>query len=189
MSDPQTKAELLAALKQVQNALTQTVQTMPNEQFNSGTAQSWSASGYLQHLILSVKPFGKAMKLPAEQLRKTFGKPEQPSRSYAELVAAYKARLEEGVRAEDYESVTPITYRFPEGVDDQQQYLVDTWNDTNNRLLAALESWTEEDLDAYQLPHPAVGMLTIREMLFFTVYHNTLHWHDIEQASEKAKMG
>jgi len=30
-------------------------------------------------------------------------------------------------------------------------------------------------VDQYQLPHPVLGKLTIREMLFFTIYHNLRH--------------
>jgi hypothetical protein len=186
MSDPQTKAELVEQLVHVQQALTETVQAMSSEQFNNGTLESWSAALYLQHLILTTKPFAKALKLPPEQLLTMFGKPDHPSRNYVDLVAVYKARLDDGIRAEDFQPVTATSYRYPEGVEDKQKYLVETWNESNNRLLDALKEWTEEDLDAYQLPHPAVGLITLREMLFFTVHHNTLHWHDIEYAGAQS---
>jgi uncharacterized damage-inducible protein DinB len=182
MTDPQTKAELIERLSQIQRSLTDTVQAMSSEQFNNGTDTSWSASRYLQHLILSVKPFAKAMKLPTEQLKIMFGQPERLSRNYAEVVAIYKSRLDDGVKAEDYQGVNPNFYRFPEGVEDQQQYLVETWNESNNRLFDALAQWSEEDLDHYQIPHPIGEIMTMREMLFFTVYHNTLHWNDIQYA-------
>jgi hypothetical protein len=112
-----------------------------------------------------------------------FGQPDHPSMSYAELVAMYNAKLAEGFRAEDSPPVTPAVYRFPEGTVSEKEHLVQAWNDGNNRLLEALKIWSEEDLDTHQLLHPAVGMLTIREMLFFTLHHNTLHWHDIEDAA------
>jgi hypothetical protein len=120
------------------------------------------------------------MSLPVAQLHKMFGQPDHPSRTFAEVAAGYKAKLAEGLRAEDNERVTPVSYRFPENTVDEREHLLQAWNDGNNRLLAALQNWTEDDLDRYQLPHPAGGMLTLREMLYFTVFHNTLHWHDIE---------
>lgn len=186
MHDPQSKNDLIEQLRAIQQSLADSVQKMSSQEFNAGTDVSWSASGYLQHLILSVKPFAKALKLPPDQIEKLFGQPDHPSRSYAEVVKIYKARLGEGIRAEDFTPVTPITYRFPEGTEDRQRYLVETWNDSNNRLLEALGQWSEEDLDTHQIPHPAIGLITVREMLFFTVYHNTLHWHDIEEAPGKA---
>ena len=38
-----------------------------------------------------------------------------------------------------------------------------------------LGNWSEKDLDKYKLPHPLLGKLTVREMLFFTIYHNEHH--------------
>jgi uncharacterized damage-inducible protein DinB len=186
MPDPQTRDEIVAQLQHVQANLTNTVQAILDEQFDKGTPDSWSAAGYLKHLILSIKPFAKALNFPKEQLQKMFGTPDHPSRTYADLVALYKARLSEGVRAENYEAITPVVYRLPEDLQDLKAYLLDVWNDSNNRLLTALQAWDDAELDAYQIPHPAIGLLTIREMLFFTVHHNTLHWHDIEQASVTA---
>lgn len=183
MSDPQSKADVIEQLSHVQREVTRAVQNMSEPQFTSGTAESWSAAEYLKHLILSVKPFAKAMSLPAAQLERMFGKSDHRSRNYAELVAAYKAKLAEGLRAEDNPPITPAVYRFPEGTTDERAHLVQAWNDGNNRLIEALNHWQEVDLDAYQLPHPVGQILTLREMLFFTVFHNTTHWHDIEQAA------
>jgi hypothetical protein len=59
---------------------------------------------------------------------------------------------------------------------------VQSWNETNQRLIAAAQQWSEAELDSLQLPHPAIGMITLREMLLFTIFHNTLHWHDIQHA-------
>jgi hypothetical protein len=183
MSDPQSKTDLIERLSHVQREVTNAVQNLSEAQFSSGTDESWSAAGYLKHLILSVKPLAKAMNLPAAQLEKMLGKPDHPSRTFAEVVAGYKAKIAGGLRAESNQAVTPMVYRFPEGTMDERAHLVQAWNDGNNRLLEALKNWQEDDLDTHQLPHPAGEILTIREMLFFTVYHNTLHWHDIEQAA------
>jgi len=27
-------------------------------------------------------------------------------------------------------------------------------------------------------------MMTVREMMFFTLYHNTMHWQDIQKAGK-----
>ncbi len=61
-----------------------------------------------------------------------------------------------------------------------------TWNESNQRLFDALQNWEEADLDRYQVPHPAIGPITMREMLFFTLHHNSLHWRDIQQAGANA---
>jgi hypothetical protein len=50
------------------------------------------------------------------------------------------------------------------------------WLQIGQRLIGAVKrNWGESELDSYILPHPILGKLTIREMLFFTLYHDTLH--------------
>ena len=39
-----------------------------------------------------------------------------------------------------------------------------------------VEQWQDRDLDKYGAPHPAIGMLTVRELLGWTAYHN---WHHL----------
>lgn len=182
MTDAYTKAELIEQLTLTQQQVHADIAAMTDSQFNAGSDQSWSAAGYLKHLILSVKPVAKALNLPLERLHSMFGQAETTPRPYAAVVAAYEARLAEGIRAEDFERVTPGFYRFPEGVTDEKAYLTQTWAESNSRLLATLEQWDELTLDSHQMPHPAIGMITVREMLFFTLFHNRLHAQDIRQA-------
>jgi hypothetical protein len=177
------KQGIIEALQQTQVELSDTVQALSAEQFAAAQGESWAASGYLKHLILSNKPFVKGLNLPKEKLGAMFGESTSGSRSYDDLFAVYKGRLSEGIRAENFEKVTPDFYRLPEGITDEKAYFVDTWNETHERLYAALENWEESDLDRYQMPHPAIGNITIREMLYFTIFHNRLHLNDIREVS------
>lgn len=184
MTSPQTKDDLLQELDHVRQGLIDTVQPMNPDQFSKSIQGGWSASEYLKHLLLSIKPLARALALPADQLSTTFGQAESPSRSYEEIVAMYKQRIDEGIRAEDYQVITPVAYRLPEDItpDKEQGYLLESWQETHQRMLKTIGNWSEAELDTYQLPHPAIGMITLREMLFFTLYHNTLHWEDIQGA-------
>ncbi|MEZ4668151.1 MAG: DinB family protein [Anaerolineae bacterium] len=186
MADPYNKAEILAQLESVQRSVHDNIAAMTETQFNAGTDESWSAAGYLKHLILSVKPVAKALGFPPERLQGLFGQPDHSSRTFADVMAAYKARLADGIRAEDFDRVTPVTYRFPEGITDEKAYLTDTWDESNQRLLTAVSTWDEAALDTHQMPHPAIGMITVREMLFFTLFHNSLHAEDIRKAGAAA---
>jgi len=42
-------------------------------------------------------------------------------------------------------------------------------------IAAALDGWSERALDRLRLPHPALGKLTVREIVLFTLYHNIHH--------------
>lgn len=182
MSDPQSQEDIVERIASIQQGVSNDIVGMSDAQFNSGTTEAWSAADYLKHLLLSVKPVAKALAFPADRLQSRFGLCEQPSRTYAEVVKVYQTRLDEGVRAEDYEKVVPTFYRFPEGTTDERGYLIESWTETNQRLIEAAKGWNENELDTLQLPHPAIGMITLREMLFFTIFHNTRHWHDIQHA-------
>ncbi|MDX2141486.1 MAG: DinB family protein [Chloroflexota bacterium] len=178
-----TLADIVTELARIQQAVVSLTDGMSQQQFFHETETRWSPAGYLKHLILSIKPVAKALALPPTRILSLFGAPAQPSRSYDQIVSAYSTRLAEGIRAEDYENVTPGFFRLPAGTTDEQRYLIDTWNDSNTRLITAAEAWAEADLDTHQLPHPAIGAVTVREMLYFTIYHNTLHWRDIEAST------
>jgi len=53
--------------------------------------------------------------------------------------------------------------------------LLEQWSKASSELVLVAEKWNESELDGYLLPHPLIGKLTIREMLFFTMYHNLRH--------------
>ena len=143
MSDPQTKADIIEHLRAVQHDLSATVQRIPAADFDRGTAEAWSPANYLKHLLLSVKPFAKAITFPPDALKRRFGTASYPSQTYAELVARYQARLDEGIRAEDYDMVMPTTFRIPDDTPDLQVYLLDLWNEAHDRMIDGLGRWSE----------------------------------------------
>jgi hypothetical protein len=177
----QTKAELIQELERVRQAVVDDVLSFTDAQFTTGTAQSWSAADYLKHLILSVKPTAKGFGMPGEKLRELFGAPAHKPRTYDEVSASYDAVLATGKRAEDVPTILPVGYRFPEGTTDEKAHLIQAWTDGNQRLIAAVQQLSEDDLDSYQLPHPIGDMMTLREMLYFTIHHNNMHHRDIQR--------
>jgi hypothetical protein len=181
----QTKDEIVAELRTVQNHLAETISTMDSDVFLNATFENWSPADHVKHLLLSVKPLAKAMLMSPEQMSGMFGETDRASMTFMQLVDVYKDRIKGGLRAEDFSGVTPTGYRLPEGVTDVKAYLTEQWNSANSRLIDSLANWTEEALDHQVLPHPAIGIITLREMLFFTVYHNGLHGQQIEAFVER----
>ncbi len=183
MTSPQTKADLIARLNEVNTGVAASVQAQSPEQFNRGTETEWSPANYLKHLLLSNKPFVKGLGRSKELLESAFGLTDRPSRTFEDVVNEYTARIAGGVRAEDSPTVVPITFRIPEGIADEQAYLIETWNATHANLIDVLGQWSEDELNRYQIPHPVMNLITVREMLFFTLHHNTIHWDDIQKGS------
>lgn len=127
----------------------------------------WSAGEQLQHIYLSVRPINMALLLPKFILRLLFGRPLQ-NRMYDELVTAYQRSLTNGGKA---------GFAFiPKNVTiNEKQKLVKDLNILIRSLNEKIDRINEDDLDKYLLPHPLIGKISIREMLYFTIYHVQHH--------------
>jgi hypothetical protein len=127
----------------------------------------WSIAENCNHLSLSVKPLNTAFSLPNFALL-FFGQLNRPTREYDEIKDKYYEKIAEGVVATSQFIPAKIS------VENNKQKLIDELKKINGSLLKKVEDFTEEDLDKYLIPHPVLGKLTIREMLYFTICH-TLH--------------
>ena len=65
-----------------------------------------------------------------------------------------------------------------------QAEILANWRDMSQKLTGYLDGWTEAELDTYQLPHLLMSMMTKREMLIFTLYHNLHHLEDAKRLAE-----
>ena len=168
-----TKPELIAALKDSNQRAESWFSAMPARDFFTRHGEVWSPSDNVDHLIKAVKPIAKALKLPKITLQAMFGKPEKPSMTYEELCKVYRAEIAKGARASG--RYLPNQETPTDLAEDKKKLLLEQWSKANTELLSVVEKWDENELDQYQLPHPLIGKLTIREMLFFTIYHNLRH--------------
>ena len=132
----------------------------------------WSIAENLEHLRLSVKPLKLAFGLPKFILL-FFGKPNRPIRTYDELVKKYMQALNEGGKASPGFVPAPTK--------NNKSSLIDSFVEENKALITRLEKWNEKDMDRYLLPHPLLGKLYAREMLYFTIYHTQHHRLAIEK--------
>jgi hypothetical protein len=174
--EPWTRDEILAQLDELHRAGSAFWEAFPPEAFFAPVGGGWSPAGNVRHLNKAIAPLARGLKLPRLLLRILFGKARQPSRSYSGLRDAYQATLKRGRGAGNFapEPADP-TQDTPE----RRAKLMATREDLSNKLSAAIRRWDDADLDRYQAPHPLLGKLTVREMLFFTVYHNYHHPHSV----------
>ena len=150
------------------NAFAASVSSLNNEEFLSCKGGKWTAGQQLEHIYLSVVPLRQILSLPKFLLKLIWGKANRESKSYEELVKKYLLKLESGGKA---------TKRFvPKAVnlEDRQSLKTKLQNEVKN-LCSVLDRFTEKELDEYVLPHPLLGKLTLREMMYFTIYHVEHH--------------
>jgi len=91
----------------------------------------------------------------------------RPSQSYDELVAVYLSKVGSVGNAS-----SPT---MPQNTEPTKSEQIVKYVFIHERFIERAEALHPEILDAYQIPHPLLGLLTVREFLYFTLYHNRHH--------------
>ncbi|GMW01706.1 MAG: hypothetical protein AMXMBFR84_28430 [Candidatus Hydrogenedentota bacterium] len=164
----QTRDDIVHAWNDTVQSVTSWFEGQPATGFNQGPKSKWTAGQHLEHLILSTKPLNLALRLPKIALKLKFGTSGRPSLTFDGMVDRYRGALSAGgVAAGPFvpDAVSP----------DQKAAIMDRFRNEGDRLATAIAKWDDESLDNLQLPHPLMGNLTVREMLYFTIYHTRYH--------------
>jgi hypothetical protein len=164
----QNKQEIITGLNEKVLAFNSYVAALSKEQFEATPGNKWSAGQNLDHLIRAMKPLLLAYSLPKFILKIAFGKTNRICKTYDELVAKYKDKIAAGGKASGPFIPPVITF-------DKKDELISKYSLLKDKLLRKIIKQSEHDLDTYILPHPLLGKVTLREMLFFTIYHNEHH--------------
>jgi hypothetical protein len=176
--EPFTKAELIRELHSVHKQSTAFWSSFETPEFFAPIGEAWSPADNVRHLLKSNRPVAKALEVPRLALLFRFGLTRRRSRSYAEIRETYRAALAGGVTAGRF---APNPEPPPADPEAARRELMEKRERVAARLLVALTRWSEGSLDHLRMPHPALGMLTAREMLFFTLYHNLHHVENVAQ--------
>ncbi|HEX8395694.1 MAG TPA: DinB family protein [Longimicrobium sp.] len=175
------KPGLVHALAQVEGEVAAFFGGLSDAGFVHRVGDAWTPAEHLHHLNVSVSAVAKALGYPKLVPGLLFGRARQPSRTYAQVRHAYRAVLAGGGGASG-RYVPPRVEAAPAEVPARRAELLARWARVNARLRAGVETWSDAQLDQLRLPHPLLGKLTVREMLFFTLYHNQ---HHIEAAQRR----
>ncbi len=173
---PQTRDEILASLQRLHGESKQFLDTLTDAEFFASQGEKWSPAEQVRHLTKSVRPVAKALRLPRIMLALLFGYRHVASRPFTEVQTFYQNKLKTGVTAGKF---APSPQPAPKDLHARRAEIMNHWQATQHNLQKAIASWSETALDRYRLPHPVLGKLTLREMLFFTLYHNAHHVRQI----------
>lgn len=167
-------ATLRESLASEERDVAEFFRSLSPEEFVLRVADAWTPAEQFQHLSTAVSAVARGLSISPWILRLRFGRAQQPSRSFVELRDDYRDRLARGGRASG-RFVPPREDLSLEQTTSRQAQLLARWQRVNSRLVAALERWSDRNLDRIQLPHPILGKITAREMVFFTIYHGHHH--------------
>ena len=174
-----SKEGLARALADTGDAMKRAAESLDSAAFfRRPDPEKWSGAEHAVHLIKSVKAVAKGLSYPKWLVRLRFGKSTR-SRSYEELVDFYHSKLSEGGRASG--RYVPEVSQSPADPQAARDEILGKWQRAIAALNENLNSWPEQKLDHLQFPHPLLGLLSVREMLFFTHYHNLHHAQRIQE--------
>ena len=172
----ETKEDIIQELDKRYDRLCAWVKAQEAERFIQGPEGKWTTGQHIGHLIKSTQPLNMAMRLPRIQLRTMFGKPNRETRSYDAVVKRYLERLAQAVGGASPKEFIPKVPSI-----DEKSNMIDTLNKEREKLKTIIAKWDEEKLDKYLLPHPLMGKMVLREILFFTLYHTEHHTRALEE--------
>lgn len=162
------KGEILHGLYFSHARFISRITALPDSEYVRSTNGKWTPGQQLDHIIKSVRPVNLAFGLPGFLLRIVFGKANRPSKTYEELVEKYHTKLASGYKASAPFVPNSIGVHYRERLPKKLRTLIYS-------LSYRANSFTEKQLDTFLLPHPLLGKLTLREMLYFTIYHAEHH--------------
>ena len=179
VNEPSARPELIRELHSVHKQSTVFWSSFATPELFEPIGKAWSPADNLRHLLKSNRPVARALEVPRPALMVRFGLTWRRSRTYVELRETYLTALAGGVTAGRF---APSPEPPPADPDAARRELMEKREMVAARLLAALTRWSEWSLDHLVMPHPALGKLTAREMLFFTLYHNTHHVENVARS-------
>jgi len=175
--EPATGTQIVATLESVQDEGVAYWNGFETAELFAKIDGHWSPAENVRHLIKSIRPVTKALGLPRLVLRLMFGAPRRESARWSDVQARYLGLLEAGGKAGRF---TPAE-REEQDLEAGRARIMGQFVQVNRELRAAIGKWADRSLDRYQLPHPLLGKLTMREMLIFTAYHQMHHLDGVKR--------
>lgn len=168
------KNQIISELKRSHADFIQKIIGLSDIDFTRKPGEKWTSGQQLDHIYKSVKPTDMAFGLPMFVLKMKFGLANRSSKTYDDLVEKYRKALK---NAKNFEM--PKNFKPDELSLKAKSKTLKKLESLIEKLCSRLARYTEEDLDDYILPHPLMGKLTLREMLYFTIYHVGHHERQI----------
>ena len=163
-----TRSEICQALESNYKNFVEYLDYLTIDEFEFAPEGKWTAGMQATHLIKSTDPIISAFDMPKFILKTKFGLAKRPSRDYPEITEEYMQKLEDGGKAGP--KYIPKKFKIENREKTSKQLLQNI-----EKICERVPKWPKEDLDKYVLPHPLLGKITMREMLYFTIHHAPHH--------------
>ncbi len=168
------KQDIIDLLKSNYSSFVDYINTLSADEYSYSNQQKWTAGQQLEHLVLCVAPLVRVFSMDKLAIAQTFGQTDRNSRTYDELLNDYLQKFREGGKA-------PERFVPPANTFGQKAVFCSTLLQSIDELCTKIETFSEEELNTLQIPHPLLGNLTLREMLCNAAYHVKHHQSQAER--------
>ncbi|MEM8996621.1 MAG: DinB family protein [Acidobacteriota bacterium] len=177
---PRDTADLRRQLQRLEGEIVEYLDaTFGDGAFFEPQGDHWAPSGHIRHLAKCIRPVAKAMGLPKMVLRLRFGTSKSGSRDFDAVRAQYRAALASGeAQAGGYGPSSATPDLAPA---EWRAQIMGHFRTAGRQLDGAIAGWSDRQLDTLRLEHPILGPMTVRELLYFTLYHNAHHARRIRE--------
>ena len=137
----------------------------------------WSALQNIDHLLKSLQIVNRAVRKPAFLLRRLFGKPNRAARTYDELVQRY--------REKSAQATIPPPERFAarQATALHREEVLRQYDKEAQKFFKFVKRVKDAKLDGTLVPHPLLGKLILRELLYFMHFHTGHHLEAIKKSA------
>ena len=171
------KADIIDGLIDVFDRTIEYCQNQDHTSFEKSINDKWSTAQNIEHLCSSTFPIAKAMAMPKLMMKMTFGTNNREERSITEIYDKYQVKLKEGLKA-------PSQFEPAFIGNNQKKETLEKFKYAKEKLIKIVDKWDEKAMSKYLLPHPALGKMTIREILLFTIFHTEHHLNAIKRIND-----
>jgi hypothetical protein len=127
----------------------------------------WTPGQQLAHVSLCLDPLAQVLQVK-QVIESKFGRTTRKSLSYTNVISNYHAALEKGGKAPERFVPEEIAWS-------KRDELMTAIRENVKKVIQSMGNYTDVELDSLLLPHPLLGNLTIREMLYLMAYHVSHH--------------
>lgn len=160
------KSQIIINLNTAYSDFWETAIQLPNPTISINS--KWSVCQNVQHIIIGLTRVSNYLALPKASIESNFGLSERASADYETCIKMFINTLGNGIKTTDA--------FMPEiNLEASIEELVSQGRDSLAMFISNLENWSEEELEMYNCPHPVFGKITVREILYFTIYHVQHH--------------
>lgn len=168
------KEEIVMLLDKEYQRLVNWLKDQPEKNWEKGPEGKWTTGQQVLHLVQSLQPLNKALRVPKFILKFKFEKANRAVRDFDTVMQRYQDRLRENQGA-----ATQFNQKLKTPSIQERKQLIATLTREYTKLQKHTKKWKDRHLDTCILPHPLMGKMPIRELIMWSAYHANHHTNEL----------